>query len=102
VPSVTKHLIQLPVAVVTGANRGIGYEVVRQLMGRGFEVVLGSRDPTKGQDAAQSLRRAEDRVRAVQLDVGDETSVSAMGAWVRAQFGRTDVLVDNAAIHYDT
>ncbi len=89
-------------AVVTGANRGIGYEVARQLMGRGFEVVLGSRDLAKGEHAAQSLRRAEGRVHAVQLDVGDATSVSAMGTWVRDQFGRTDVLVNNAAIYYDT
>jgi len=100
--ALSEELDQLPVAVVTGANRGIGYEVARQLMGRGFEVVLGSRDLAKGQHAAQTLGGAEGKVHAVQLDVGDETSVSAMGAWVRDQFGRTDVLVNNAAIHYDT
>ena len=82
--ALSEELSQPPVAVVTGANRGIGYEVARQLMGRGFEVVLGSRDLAKGEHAAQSLRRAEGRVHAVQLDVGDATSVSAMGTWVRA------------------
>jgi NAD(P)-dependent dehydrogenase (short-subunit alcohol dehydrogenase family) len=91
-----------PVAVVTGANRGIGFEVARQLLGRGFEVALGSRDLTKGQHAAQSLGGTVAGAHAVQLDVSDATSVSAMGSWVSEHFGRTDVLVNNAAIHYDS
>lgn len=90
-----------PLAVVTGANRGIGYEVARQLAGRGFEVVLGSRDSSKGRRAAQALGGAAGGAHAVQLDVSDDASVTAMGSWVREQFGRADVLVNNAAIHYD-
>jgi NAD(P)-dependent dehydrogenase (short-subunit alcohol dehydrogenase family) len=100
--AIPEELDQQPVAVVTGANRGIGYEVARQLMRRGFEVVLGSRDLAKGEHAARTLGGAGGRVHAVQLDVGDESSVSAMGAWVRDQLGRADVLVNNAAIHYDS
>lgn len=91
-----------PVAVVTGANRGIGYEVARQLLERGYEVVLGSRDLTKGQEAVRALDAAGGSVHAVQLDVSDEASVSAMGTWARANLGRADVLVNNAAILYDT
>ena len=90
-----------PVAVITGANRGIGYEIASQLSEWGFEVVLGSRNLAKGEQAARTLGEGA-RVHAVQLDVSDATSVSTMGAWVREQFGRTDVLVNNAAIHYDT
>jgi NAD(P)-dependent dehydrogenase (short-subunit alcohol dehydrogenase family) len=90
------------VAVVTGANRGIGYEVARQLLERGYEVVLGSRDPTKGEAAARALDPAGAGVHAVQLDVSDEASVSAMGTWIRTNLGRTDVLVNNAAVLYDT
>ncbi|MFE7171668.1 SDR family oxidoreductase [Streptomyces sp. NPDC057616] len=93
---------QLPVAVVTGANRGIGYEAVRQLAERGHRVVLGSRDLAKGRAAAARIDQAGERVTAVQLDVADEASVAAMGEWVTREFGRTDVVVNNAAILYDT
>jgi NAD(P)-dependent dehydrogenase (short-subunit alcohol dehydrogenase family) len=86
------------VAVVTGANRGIGYEVVRQLAGRGHIVVLTSRDAAKGRAAAADL----DRVLHCQLDVSDPASVDAMARWVGDRFDRVDVLVNNAAIHYDT
>jgi len=86
------------VALVTGANRGIGYEVVRQLADLGHTVVLTSRDPAKGSAAAAGL----DRVRYCQLDVSDPVSVEAMAQWVGDRFDRVDVLVNNAAIHYDT
>jgi NAD(P)-dependent dehydrogenase (short-subunit alcohol dehydrogenase family) len=90
-----------PVAVVTGANRGIGLEVCRQLAELDYLVVLGSRDAQKGRRAAASLERA-DRVTACQLDVADDRSVLAAATWVTAEFGRCDVLVNNAAILYDT
>jgi NAD(P)-dependent dehydrogenase (short-subunit alcohol dehydrogenase family) len=89
------------VAVVTGANRGIGLEVCRQLAELDYLVVLGSRDVEKGHRAAASLERA-DRVTACQLDVADDGSVLAAAAWVTAELGRCDVLVNNAAILYDT
>jgi NAD(P)-dependent dehydrogenase (short-subunit alcohol dehydrogenase family) len=90
-----------PVAVVTGANRGIGLEVCRQLAELDYLVVLGSRDVEKGRRAAASLERA-DRVTACQLDVADDASVLAAAARVTAELGRCDVLVNNAAILYDT
>jgi NAD(P)-dependent dehydrogenase (short-subunit alcohol dehydrogenase family) len=90
-----------PVAVVTGANRGIGREVCRQLAAEGFTAVLGSRDPAKGAAAARELAVAGD-VRALQLDVADEASVARAAAWVADELGRCDVLVNNAAIEYDT
>jgi len=89
-----------PVAVVTGANRGIGLEVCRQLAGLGYAVVLGSRDPRKGERAAAGL--GSPNVVACQLDVSDDGSVQAAAAWVTERFGRCDVLVNNAAILYDT
>ncbi|WP_367319349.1 SDR family oxidoreductase [Streptomyces sp. HUAS ZL42] len=91
-----------PVAVVTGANRGLGYEVVRQLAERGHRVVLGSRDLEKGRAAAAQLDPGGRWVTAVQLDVADEASVVAMAEWVTRHLGRADVLVNNAAILYDT
>jgi NAD(P)-dependent dehydrogenase (short-subunit alcohol dehydrogenase family) len=88
------------VAVVTGANRGIGFEVARQLVEAGFHVVLGARDLGRGTEAAASLD--PDRVTVVELDVADGGSVAAAAARVDAELGRCDVLVNNAAIDYDT
>ncbi|HZF92574.1 SDR family oxidoreductase [Streptomyces sp.] len=92
----------LPVAVVTGANRGIGYEVARQLADRDHRVVLGSRDPVKGRAAATRLDPGGTRVIPVQLDVADAASVAAMADRVTRELGRVDVLVNNAAILYDS
>src|SRR5215218_2410229 len=89
-----------PVAVVTGANRGIGLEVCRQLAGRGWAAVLGSRDLDKGRVAAARLGDAAD-VHPCQLDVADDASVRAAAGWVAQRFGRCDALVNNAAIHWD-
>jgi NAD(P)-dependent dehydrogenase (short-subunit alcohol dehydrogenase family) len=90
----------LPVAVVTGANRGIGLEVCRQLAVEGYAVVLGSRDLDKGRSAADRL--GIDEVVACQLDVADDDSVRTAAEWVVERFGRCDALVNNAAILYDT
>ncbi|MBA2677445.1 MAG: SDR family NAD(P)-dependent oxidoreductase, partial [Ktedonobacteraceae bacterium] len=89
-------------AVVTGANRGIGLEVVRQLSQRGMRVILGARELGKGEEAAQSLTREKGTVIPHQLDVTDQQSIDRLLADVTAQFGRLDVLVNNAAILYDT
>ena len=90
------------VAVVTGANRGIGLEVVRQLARRGMRVVLGSRDLEKGEAAAQSLTREGGTVFPRQLDVTDQLSIDRLLRDVTADIGQLDVLVNNAGILYDT
>jgi NAD(P)-dependent dehydrogenase (short-subunit alcohol dehydrogenase family) len=81
----------MPTALVTGANRGIGAEVARQLADRGFAVIAGARRP----DTVPAM--AGD-VRPVRLDVTDDDSIAA----VRRELDSLDVLVNNAAIHYDT
>jgi NAD(P)-dependent dehydrogenase (short-subunit alcohol dehydrogenase family) len=93
-----------PVAVVTGANRGIGLEVCRQLAEEGFTALLGSRDQRKGERAAAALRdRAPGlQVHALTLDVADDASVAAAARAVGERLGRCDALVNNAAIEYDT
>ena len=91
------------IALVTGANRGIGLEVVRQLAERGFTAVLGSRDPERGRNAAEAL--AADGLQGVEarrLDVDDPDSVRELARELDGEFGRLDVLVNNAAILYDT
>ena len=85
--------------VVTGANRGLGLEVARQCAARGDMVVLGSRDLAAGRRAAADLG---DGVLPVALDVTDADGLAAAAADVDHAFGRVDVLVNNAAIHYDT
>src|SRR5579859_4905359 len=89
-----------PVAVVTGGIRGIGLELCCRLAEDGYSAVLGSRDAARGQAAAQRL--GAPRVQVVQLDVADDASVRSAAAQVSQQFGRCDVLINNAAIDYDT
>lgn len=94
------------IAVVTGGNRGIGLEVVRQLAGRGDAVVLGARDLDAGRGAAEGLRDGRGGqvadVRVRRLDVTDQASIDAVADELARDPGRVDVLVNNAAIHYDT
>ncbi len=89
-------------AVVTGANRGIGLEVVHQLAQRGMHVILGSRDQAKGEAAAQAFIREGLAVLPYQLDVTDQRSIEQLSGEVTDRFGRLDILVNNAAILYDT
>ncbi|MCE6994709.1 SDR family oxidoreductase [Saccharothrix sp. S26] len=86
-----------PVAVVTGGNRGIGLDVCRQLALLGHVVVLTARDARKAEQAAGWLG-----VEHHALDVTDDASVAALAAHLTRRHGRVDVLVNNAAIHYDT
>ena len=91
-----------PVAVVTGANRGIGRDVARQLARHGFLVIAGSRDLDAGERTARQLDPAGGRVIARRLDVTDPATIQAAADWTAEHCGRADVLVNNAAIHYDT
>jgi NAD(P)-dependent dehydrogenase (short-subunit alcohol dehydrogenase family) len=86
------------VALVTGANRGMGIEIVRQLSRLGLVAVLAARDLEKGKVAAATLAAERFDVPVVALDVTDADSIRAAVAEVRSLFGRIDVLVNNAAI----
>ncbi len=90
------------IALVTGANRGIGLEVTNQLARLGHTVYLGSRDSDAGRRAARSLISAGLDVRVVVLDVTDPATTAAAARRIGADHGRLDALVNNAAIHYDT
>ena len=79
---------RVPTALVTGANRGLGLEVSRQLAARGYDVLAGARDPGS----------VPDDLRAVRLDVTDQGTIDAL----RTEVGELDVLINNAAIHYDS
>jgi NAD(P)-dependent dehydrogenase (short-subunit alcohol dehydrogenase family) len=90
------------VAFVTGANRGIGREVARQLAGRGYQVLLSARDGEKARTAAEELTRSTGGTLVpLTLDVSDPQSILAAAERVRAEPGRLDVLVNNAGIGSD-
>lgn len=93
----------LRVAIVTGGNRGLGYETCRQLAGRGYEVILTGRDPGKCNEAVQLLKRdnGDCRVTFHELDVVSANSVRKLALYIRKNFGRADVLVNNAGVQLD-
>ena len=80
------------VALVTGANKGIGLQIAKDLTTHGFSVLVGSRSRENGEEAAKSIGSD---ARALQLDVRDAASISAAAERVRDEFGRLDVLVNN-------
>lgn len=86
------------VALVSGGNRGIGIEIVRQLAGKGITVILGSRDEEKGRAAAEGV---EGDVVVRQLDVTDQQSVDRLAGSIEEEFGRLDILVNNAGVAND-
>ena len=90
------------VTVVTGAARGIGREVAGQLAAAGDTVILTARDRNKAEAAAEALAGASGKAVAHRLDVTDPADAAALAQVVGESFGRLDVLVNNAAIHYDT
>lgn len=91
-------MTQKTVALVTGANKGIGIEIARQLGKQGYVVVLGSRDAEKGAAAANQLKAEGIDAHVVTLDVAKDSDVAALVPWLQKTFGRLDVLVNNAGV----
>lgn len=83
------------VALVTGANQGIGLQIAKDLAARDFTVLVGSRDFERGETAVHSI---DGDAHAIQLDVTKQDSVDAAAKRIRAEFGRLDVLINNAGI----
>ena len=83
------------VALVTGANQGIGLQIAKDLAAHGLTVLVGSRNFARGEAAARAI---DGDARAIQLDVTDDASVAAAAERIRTEFGRIDILVQNAAI----
>jgi NAD(P)-dependent dehydrogenase (short-subunit alcohol dehydrogenase family) len=85
-------------AVVTGANKGIGFEIARRLASDGYRVFLGARDRDRGEAAAAKLRAQGLDAHWLELDVTDDASAASAAEALRAQTGTLDVLVNNAGI----
>lgn len=81
------------IAVVTGANRGIGFEIVHQLAIQGLTVILTSRDTAVGEEAAKVLQEGGLNVVCHQLDIVDPSSIKSFADWVQETYGGIDILV---------
>ncbi|MFJ8259847.1 SDR family oxidoreductase [Peribacillus asahii] len=91
----------IKVALVTGGNRGIGYELVKQLALKGFKVILTSRNPEIGHEAVQKLKDSNLNVSFVVMDVDNQESIYHAAATVKKEYGKLDVLINNAAVYLD-
>ncbi|AMY68911.1 SDR family oxidoreductase [Frigidibacter mobilis] len=87
-----------PVALVTGANKGIGFEIARQIAQTGATVFIGARDPGRGSAAAAELAAQGLNVQAIRLDVTEPNSIDAAAKVIAAGQARLDILVNNAGI----
>src|ERR687896_134970 len=90
------------VALVTGANRGLGFETCRQLAQLGLTVILSARDYAKGEAAAKQLIERGLNVISYELDMSNQSHMSRIAYQIEQRFRRLDILVNNAAILYDT
>ena len=86
------------IALVTGANKGIGLEICRQLAQKGFHVLLGSRDEARGQEAAASLAQDGGLVEAIVVDLAASATFENARKLIEERFGRLDVLINNAGV----
>jgi NAD(P)-dependent dehydrogenase (short-subunit alcohol dehydrogenase family) len=96
-----RTVAKINVALVTGANKGIGYEIARQLGERGFHVFVGARNADAGEQAAVSLRKGGASAEFVEIDVSDHASTQAAVKAMAARTDHLDVLVNNAGVMED-
>ena len=91
----------IKVALVTGGNRGIGYDLVKQLAQKGFKVILASRDPDMGHEATQKLKESNLDVSLLVMDVNNQESIRQAAITVNERYGKLDVLINNAGVYLD-
>jgi NAD(P)-dependent dehydrogenase (short-subunit alcohol dehydrogenase family) len=89
----------MTLALITGANKGIGLETARQLAAQGIHVLIGARDAAKGEAAAQTLQAEGYKADSIALDVSNEASIKQAAQTVTDRYGNLDILVNNAGIH---
>jgi len=89
------------IALVTGANRGLGFETARRLAKRGVKVLLGARSGESGKEAEAKLRGEGLEVEFILLDVNDEKTRESAARYIEEKFGRLDILVNNAGVHLE-
>lgn len=92
----------MKIALITGANKGIGFEIARRLGREGAVVVIGARDKRKGREAADKLRAEGIDAHALILDVKHGPSIARAAQHLETEYGRLDILVNNAGVTHDT
>ena len=86
------------IALITGANKGIGFEIARQLGAQGINVLVGTRDQTRGDEAARRLQSEGIDASAIHLDVTDQVTINRAASFIDETYGKLDILVNNAGI----
>lgn len=86
------------IPLVTGANKGIGLEIARQLAQSGVSVLLGARDAARGRQAAEALASSGLDVEVIEIDLNDEATIASAAQVIEGRHGRLDILVNNAGI----
>jgi len=86
------------IALITGANKGIGFEIARQLGAQGIIVLVGARDRRRGDEAARRLQLDGIEASAIHIDVTDQVTISAAASFIDQTYGKLDILVNNAGI----
>jgi NAD(P)-dependent dehydrogenase (short-subunit alcohol dehydrogenase family) len=89
------------VALVTGANKGLGFEIARQLGKQGITVLIGARDAERGEAAAAQLRGEQINAQFIKLDVTNANDIRNAASAIESEFGKLDILVNNAGINLD-
>src|SRR5579859_5698540 len=92
------ELFQDDIALISGANKGIGFEIARGLGAKKIKVLVGARDQARGKAAVEKLKAEGADARFVKLDVTDRATIQRAGEWIEKEFGRLDILVNNAGI----
>ena len=88
------------IALITGANKGIGFEIACQLGAQGIIVLVGARDQARGDEAARRVQSEGIEARAVLLDVTDQATISRVASFIDETYGKLDILVNNAGISF--
>jgi NAD(P)-dependent dehydrogenase (short-subunit alcohol dehydrogenase family) len=89
------------IALITGANKGIGFEIARQLTKLGHTVLIGARSPQRGTAAAKTLQAEGLDATFLQIDVTDQKTIDSAAQKIETEYGKLDVLINNAAIALD-
>jgi NAD(P)-dependent dehydrogenase (short-subunit alcohol dehydrogenase family) len=92
------ELFQGDIALISGANKGIGYEIARGLGAKQIKVLVGARDEARGQAAVGKLKAEGADARFIKLDVTDSGTIQRAAEWIGKEFGRLDILINNAGI----
>lgn len=92
------HKANQPIVLITGANKGIGFEIAKQLTAKGFIVLLGARSRQSGEQAVAELSGDNPFARFFPIDLNDQRSIAEAAKSIEAEFGRLDILINNAGI----